>query len=449
MEISYHLLKRGLSITVDGVSVSITYPQGVFEKLTLPQKKLVCANLVYAKTIPLRLIKNNRVMKYRTPVPVLKPFFDSALIGDIARVNDQSDYMTNETLFQRFLDTAVLFLSNDFEAPGDFSCDGNRALLTMSFGKDSLLSYCLAREMGIPYRLVFIRDIHGDDEMDMKLRIAKRFMKEQGEEMIEVIDRSDELYNDERINVATLEICQSNAMNSFLLGLVPVAHHCSARYIALGNEKNLDYPFMDDEGYTCYYSYEQTEEWTLQQDVFMRLLTGGKLGVISLVKPLPSIAEIKVLYGRYPDIARYQMSCTLDDAADGKKNHWCENCPTCTETYLYLKAFGLDPGKFGLKKDLLAKKFESCFPLFDGEDITAYEKSRNVRDENLLAFYLAYKRGVEGYCMDIFKRRYLKEARRREKRLRKLFLAPHETPLVPPEYRKALYAIFREELNSI
>jgi len=250
--------------------------------------------------------------------------------------------------------------------------------------------------------------------------------------------------------VKTLELVPVNAMNSFLLGLVPVANWCGARYIALGNEKNLDYPFTDEEGYSCYFSYEQTEEWTLQQNAFMRLLTRGALGVISLVKPLYSIAEMKVLYGRYPELAAYQMSCTLDDASfDEEKKPWCENCPTCTETYLYLKAFGFDPAEFGLEKNLLTKKFESCFPLFEGGDISTYEKARNVRDENLLAFHLAHQRGVKGYCMDLFKKKFLKEAGKREAELRARFFTPHETVLVPPKYRKALYAIMNEELASL
>jgi len=69
------------------------------------------------------------------------------------------------------------------------------------------------------------------------------------------------------------------------------------------------------------------------------------------------------------------------------------------------------------------------------------------RDEQLLAFYLAYKQGYKGELIDLFTKLYLKEAEKREKELREDYFGIHSTKTLPKELKDKLLNIYQEELK--
>lgn len=79
---------------------------------------------------------------------------------------------------------------------------------------------------------------------------------------------------------------------------------------------------------------------------------------------------------------------------------------------------------------------------------SVYDQSGLGRDEQLLAFYLAYKKGVKSGLMKEFARDYLLEARSREKELRQKFFGIHSTDTLPYELKTPLLKIYKEELSA-
>ena len=73
---------------------------------------------------------------------------------------------------------------------------------------------------------------------------------------------------------------------------------------------------------------------------------------------------------------------------------------------------------------------EQCFQLFGISSLQniicrckeSYEKSKEAYDQQLLAFYLAYRNKAKGYLIDLFKKKYLKQAKQREDELINKFL---------------------------
>jgi hypothetical protein len=59
--------------------------------------------------------------------------------------------------------------------------------------------------------------------------------------------------------------------------------------------------------------------------------------------------------------------------------------------------------------------------------ISSYEKAPEAKEQQLLAFYMAYRNGVKGYLIDKFKKKFLKEAKSREDELYRRFVTHLET----------------------
>jgi hypothetical protein len=161
---------------------------------------------------------------------------------------------------------------------------------------------------------------------------------------------------------------------------------------------------------------------------------------------LTNIAEVKILFSRYPEFARYEVSC--DCLYGTKEKRWCHECSKCARLGMLMLSQGFNPKTAGLNP-LLEKRFQKCYVLFGmNPEIDRYEKTREARDQQLLAFYMAYKKGVKGEIIDLFKKRFLKEAEEREDELRKRFFKIYETDL-PASINNKLNSIFKEELREL
>ena len=117
------------------------------------------------------------------------------------------------------------------------------------------------------------------------------------------------------------------------------------------------------------------------------------------------------------------MSCFSEEEA--RKRRWCGVCEKCARIYIFLKALDISPERVGFyQNDMLSLKKKNLYVIFNGEnDSSSYGGSGLGKDEQLLAFYLAYKNGVKGQLIDLFKKNYLKEVEEKKKSLLKLTLA--------------------------
>jgi hypothetical protein len=129
------------------------------------------------------------------------------------------------------------------------------------------------------------------------------------------------------------------------------------------------------------------------------------------------------------------------------KTRWCGECADCSSTFLFLKALNREPKEYGFQDNLFKKKYMKYYPLFSKRK-RIHEKPSRVRDEQLFAFYLAHRNDVKGYLIDLFKEKFLKEAKKREDELYKIFYGIHNTVTVPNKIRTKLHSIFKEELQN-
>ncbi|MCM8787552.1 MAG: hypothetical protein NC935_05810 [Candidatus Omnitrophica bacterium] len=447
-KISYKIGRSYFKIKIfDKSEYLVKYPKFLFSNLKNRIKKVLLDNIVYCRTAPISLFSNPGIF-YQTSKPIFKSFIDYGLIKDLPRVYEItkkecpkfSKLNVNGIIFQNQNHTKRLFSKN--------KCSNKKVILSISFGKDSLLSYGLLKEIGIDCHLVFINDMgeYNPNELKLKEKLIKEFSKDQQEKVIILLDETDNIFRNRSIKYNIEEFDGTNAMLAFSLELVPIAYHFRTKYIAFGNEKNLDDFFINGKKIKIYPSYDQSSIYIKKKNYYLEKLTNNNIQVISVVKPIYNIAEMKILCHRYPYLLKYVMSCS----SKRLRNHrWCYSCPMCAKAFLYTAAVNCNPKEVGFERSLFEKKHKELYPLLASKIERIYEKPKQVRDEQLLAFLLAYRNGYKGALIDMFKKLHLKEAKKREKELRKKFFGIHSALTIPKEFRNKILSIFKEELSSL
>ena len=208
----------------------------------------------------------------------------------------------------------------------------------------------------------------------------------------------------------------------------------------------MNFSFTGKDGYKIYPSYDQTDEATKYQDTIIKQATNKQASVFSLIKPLTNIAITKILWNRYPEFAKYQISCDCFDAYGAHR--WCHSCNKCARLFLFTKAVNGDTKNLQFRDNLFDKKYKTYFSLFsnDPEEIDCYEKSKEARDQQLFSFYLAKENNADGYLIDLFKMKFLNEAQEREDELYKKFYKIYPNNQIPNKINEKLKSILKEEL---
>jgi len=459
LKIFYQNNPTSFDFYISGIKYSLSYPEKILNSLSLNAKNILIENFIYSRTAPFGVVMK-RISDYDFPRPFLKNFIDQGLIFDLPRISEDMVIDTKKLIkcFKSYKDKKNKFLKVSAQKskliPQKPTHD-NQVILALSFGKDSLLSYGLAKEIGLKCFVASVDDeIEKFDSTDYKFKrkIFAEFQREQKEKInflkdnVDFKEKVDQLIENKKIREKAEDLEQANAMITFILELLPFAYYYGAKYIILGNEKNFDDSFINKFGVKAFPSYDQTSNYTKEGNKLLNKLTKGNLQSTSLVEPIYNLAEMKILYSRYPYLLKYMMSCSPEGDSEDR---WCYNCPMCARAFLYSMAIGGDPKKIGFKKNLFEKKYQKLYPLFAKKITTYYEKPPAVREEQLLSFLLAYRHGAKGELIEIFKKKYLKEAERKEKKLRKKFFGIHQAINMPKDIKNKILKIYHEELSKL
>jgi len=140
------------------------------------------------------------------------------------------------------------------------------------------------------------------------------------------------------------------------------------------------------------------------------------------------------------------MSC-FSEEEEAKKRQWCGVYEKCARIYIFFKALGINPMKVGFyNNDILSAKKDDLYVIFNkASEKSAYGGSSLGRDKQLLAFYLAFRRGVNGELMKKFKSLHLAEVEKRKYELVKKYFGIHSSFSLPSTLRKKVLRIFEKE----
>ncbi len=429
----------------------INFPEESWKEFPYNYKLLLRDNLAHLSFLDLGIMHNIKKLNYDTPLPLFKSFFMEVILRNLLFYGDCDSVKTVEYITR--LCNLELSFKGDHSPPCTFGKETKeRAINTLTFGKESLLGWGLAKELGLdPVPVTIIEpDLNtitnqGERiisyENKHKNALIVPFEKEFNTKVYKIINDLGEIRCYANWGVDETDLGWSTILTQYLFLLLPINYKENAKYMIFGNE-NDDCYYVTKDGFRCNPAYEQTKEWMKHMNTMLHNVTQSEVQPTSLVQPLHEIAVCKILYQRYPDVAKYQMSCP-----DGAKNQrWCCNCHKCATCFIFMKAHGYDPALAGLP-DMLSNDYKELFPLFtEVKEGRTYYSSGLVRDELLFSFLLATKKGATGDLIDNFKENYMEEAIQREKELRNYFFNISPQFNIPPHLWKKLKPIFEEEL---
>lgn len=450
MRLDCTVTETGLEMHVDGRVFPLNFPDAVWK--AYPDKELLADNYAFLKAQHLpAMLDNWEPLEFQTNYPLFKHEITSVFMHYIPFCADVDGRSAADDL-RRYLALEYRFRDYNVRYPAARPALSETAVLNMSFGKDSLLTYAVAREIGLPVKLMMSVDNDCPIEFQYKQELAERFSREFDEPVDLIRNDTGVMHRYGFWHAARTESGIGHLITEYFLDAIPFAFHHGARYILLGSEKECDDSYLSSDGHLCYPVFDQSSEWLLEMSKMGTTLAGDRMQVVSLIEPLCDLAIIRILHERYPEIGKYQMSCFPDENEYGKRHFWCGHCSKCARMYLYFRACGIDPAGVGLDTDMFDAEFEDLYPVFgrkiEGGKIMGYDTSPCGRDEQLLAFLLAAQRGEDGALVDLFTERCLAEARARETELRTRFLRVHPSRTLPPEMAATVGSLYAGALDS-
>lgn len=459
LKISYSLSKKGFRVKIDNKNYFIKYPHLIWENFPKKVKKLIVENFVFLTTFTLPMLLNKKKAFFNMNSPLLGSFFIKPILYYIPACADEYN-RDSFSLLKRFINSTYDFKSYNVNFY-DYNPKVNyRSIHLFTFGKDSLLSYCLAEELKLNPVLLYVEEpdtIYKDKEGKIKKTyenkhkdiLIKKFIEEFKKPIYKIKHHVSLTREAPHLGVDEPELPYGSQLTEYALLTIPFNHYFKAKYMIYGNEASCSSTYVNKEGFITNPVYDQSGEWVVEISKVLKVLT-KKMSAISLIEPIHELAITKILHSRYPKYAKYQMSCMAANNY-AKYSRWCHNCSKCARMYAFLRALNIDPAIVGYKEDMFKKEKMCFFSLFGkpNENTLPYDLSGVGRDEMLLAFYLAYKNYGKGYLIKEFEKRFLKEAEKRKNELYKEFFGIHGSVTVPKKMQKKLFNIYKEELENI
>ncbi len=441
------LLPAGIQMEIGRKSYEIIYDSSVWKEFPEALRQNFADGLTYALTSHLTFLNNNFLI-YHFPTPLIEPYIyealnfampETILVDSKARTSKVLQMLYNSRFQIEFRGRPR------YSRPQKVIRNTkNRAIIPFSFGKDSLLTFALCQELGIKPYPIFFREPKCAFENKHKTRLADKFFDEFN------VDVQFFPVSAGRLRQTTGDWWGwDTLLTQYTILLIPYIFSLRAKYFFWAHEQSCNEFFSDQEKYLVNPVFEQSISWLLTSNSMVKVM-GCSTVISSLIEPIHEIAIMKILHHRYPEYAKYQMSCFSEEPT-AKNRRWCGLCSKCARIYIYLLAVGVNPEKVGFKEDMLTEKKKYLYALFgtNNKGAGVYDQSGLGRDEQLLGFYLAYKHGAKGKLMDIFKRDYFFEAKKREKELRQKFFGIHTTNSLSYDLKRRVLRIYQEELKNL
>ena len=435
--------RSGVEIKIKRKKFKVNYPIQIWNKFPKSLHKVFADSLAYVCTWHLPLIEDSNIT-YHFSHPPIEPLFFKLLLYSIPMSIFEKEGTKTSEILKKFYNTNF---QSRFKAL-NCSYSGkkikqnlkNKAMLFFSFGKDSLLTYCLLKEFKINQTLFFVEVPNCQIENRQKSKLTEKFFEKTGDEINFFPLSIGKIRQD-----VDLSWGWDIILSQYVFILLPYYFYYLPKYLFFGNEQSCNFYIEDEENYLINPVYEQSvPAMQLLQDIPRLFFVNAHIG--SLLEPVHEIFITYILHYRYPEIGRFQTSCLLEEES-AKEKRWCGKCDKCAMMYIFFKALSINPEKVGfLDKQMLSFKKSHLYILFNKKSIKeGTGRSGLTRDEQLLAFYLAYKNGAKGDLITKFKSLYLKEAEKRKDKLIKEYFGIHSSFSLPSALRKRTLNIYVKE----
>jgi len=446
--------KKGVLINITSsqltTSFELHYPNSMWEKYPKQNKVKLVDNITYVFTAHLPfLLKGNIRMEYNTGYPQAYSWANQCFMRFLPAYWYLYRGRRGTSVFpllKTMLNSRALFTESKDVPPIFPETLQKNVIIPFTFGKESFLSYCIARELKLEPTLVYFNEPTEVYARQHKLDLIEQFSHE---ENVSIYFMDNPLGNLREYGEGWFG--WELALTSWSLLSLPFAYKHKAAYLIFGNEKSNNDFFYDEEKLKVIPDYEQSAQATEELSLLTQSLSEGEFYTTSFVQGVNELTIVAILKQRYFDATfRYLMSCWAETEA-ARDKRWCARCSKCARLYVYMTANGIDPIKdAGYQDNMLTEDKAPLFNVFGSHATgTGWDAFGLNTNEQALAFYLTYLRGNRDPLVKRFMASPLFETtKQRLPELLTEFYQAHPEQSIPPQWRKAIDRIYKNSLHK-
>lgn len=345
-------ISSGFIVQINANVHEVTYPKDVWQALPSELRLQFAEFVSFFTTVHLTFKKNHHIF-YDFPSPLSQGLYMYGLLLSMSENLADAENPKRKTS-EYIKDVLNSFYKISFAKEirsvvpyKKYTPDAKSIIMPFSFGKDSLLTFGLCKELGLTPHLFYMVEPIKKYENSIKLKLAKEFTKEFSQ-LIHTIS----------VPMSELKEWKGYAwgwdifLTQYLLFLIPYIHYYRASFFLWSNGAIGNIYDADAEGFYVNKTFDQSSRWVSEMNTFVRNF-GSSATVSSIIDPLPELSILYILHHRYPKIGKYQTSCFNELS---KTKRWCGKCSECRKVYLYLAALDIDPTKVGFAETILKKR---------------------------------------------------------------------------------------------
>jgi len=442
--------KDGFHVLINQKSHTVVYPHHIWNAFPKELHQPFSELIAFISTAHFGFHQKNK-LQYMFPNPLAQSLYFYGLFLAMPENNlhfPNRKYKTTDYLRQVFNSFYRISFSGhprpQILTEKMYQPDMKTVMLPFTFGKDSLLTLAICKELEYKTLPIFILEPCQVYENKHKIKLIKKFKDEFGQDVITFSTPLADLKENRGFVWGW-----DNFLTQYTFFLFPFIFFYKPAYFLWSNEKNRNSYIYDNEKFILNPTMEQSSAWMQLLNTGLRMYgITAQLG--SILEPLTELAVFYILHYMYPQLAKYQSSCVNEmPAAFSKK--WCEQCDECARVYIYLLSLGINPRTVGFQSNMLSLTKRGYFQIFS-------EKQSNNenyidqfifhKNEKLYAFYLAYKRGIRTGVMQEFIHRYLKRVRSKKHLFQKQYFQMYESVSIPSALRKRALLLYNKFLSS-
>ncbi|MFA5076312.1 MAG: hypothetical protein WC480_02750 [Patescibacteria group bacterium] len=445
LDIKAKLKNNGLDIFVGNKKFAIDYPTAIWQKTPSIVRQALLENITFAETHLLPLILNKKKIKYNFNYPLFEPYLFKNQLYDLIYCEKIDEIKKPLSYLQKFYNLDFEFSSPDSTIPGPtdipkLKFTKTKAIIPFTFGKESLVTFSLCRELGIEPILFYCQEpvqpyeekykLKRLAELEKKFKVKTYFIKHEPG-----LFRYGRAFN----TPAHSELGWGSQTTILALLAIPFLYAEQARYILFSSEASTAQADGLINGWKVFNSADETIENSILKNNICRLLTNNQSEVKCLLEPLEEIEIFYLLHHRYPEIGQQQFSCFAEKPLY-PGSQWCHNCTKCQRMFVFARACGLDPQKIGFKKDILQSSgyFKHYF---DNKDTLATDQELDF------IFYLLSKKGLTSPYIKKFQKERLPKLRSWNW-YHNYYSGIKSSINLPAPYRNKIIKIFSQEMAN-
>lgn len=439
-----------ITSSVINKALRIRYPYNLWESLPTNLKDKLLNNIAYAYTAHLPFVLNGSIhLEFNTEYPQVYSWSSQSFLKFLPAY--QYLYNAKRGTHTHPVLKTILNTNHTFESTKDKrfvfprSVEKN-VIIPFTFGKDSFLTYHLVKEIGLNPILFWINDPLSPYESKHKLDLFESFTKEVKDTVV-CIDSELETLRDLDEGWFGWEI----PLTAWTILAIPLAYRYKAKYIIFSNERGTESFFYDNAGLKVMPDYEQSSQAVDEISLLTQSLSNGNVFTTSLLQGLDDVAIMAILTNKYPkNTFRNLMSC--GSSHKSRVSRWCGTCSKCARLFLYLSANGIDPIKeAGFADNMFENSKRGLFNVFGKPAEGALSDAFGLNtEEQVLAFYLCYLRGIKGPLVEEFlKTEHFIEMEKHFEALVDKYFSRHDERVMPSFCKSTLYKLYDEVLTEV